>query len=239
MKYGLNDPESNFGTTSKMKKNDSEMKELIKILKDRNPAAAELVKHSQNTRSCQLIVKNQTQYTITSFSHAFVGKCRADVETFDIEPNRDENYFYERAGMSLSGCAGVQTFGVRLSASSKLSFLVVFRNYTVQILKKSKNKVAILRMNETWDCNTKIDFRSFDEIMKNEMSSPTFKYLDGYYQSEECTFNSVLAAEHSGFRVEFDNITVDISMTPEILSKVEVKLSTKPAIEENTFPTGM
>ena len=191
-----------------------------------------------NRRSCQVLVKNQTQYTITSFSHSIFGKCKANVETLEIAPKSDQAYFYEKEKYSLTGCAGVQIFIVHLSASSKLSFLVAFRNYTIQLGKKSRNKVAILRMNDNWHCYTKIDLRSFDEIMKNEMSSPIF-YLDGYNRRDECTFKSVLAAEHSGFQVEFDNIIVDISMTPDLKSKVEVKLSTKPAIEENTFPTGM
>ena len=121
-----------------------------------------------------------------------MGKCKADVETIEIKPNSEQDYFYEKAEYSLSGCAGVQTFTVYLSASSKLSFLVAFRNYTVQIRKKSQNKVVIVHMSETWDQNTKIDVRSFNEIMKDDMSSSTFKYLDGCYQSNECNIQIIV-----------------------------------------------
>ena len=196
---------------------------------------AELAYLSQNIRSCRVFVNNQTQYIIRSVSHRILGRCKlpGGVESSNIKPNSHQAYLYEKADFSPKGCAGIQTFTVDLSTSLKLSFLVAFRNYTVQIRKPSK--VVILRMNETWDCDeADIDIRSFDEIMKNEDKSPTFKLLHGYYESDKPIFYSLVAGARSAIHPCFDNIKVGISMTSDHRSTVEVHISTKPANERDT-----
>ena len=80
-------------------------------------------------------------------------------------------YYFKKRTISLVGCAGIHIFDVeRLN----INFLIVFRNYTVQLRKQSRNNVAILCI-DNYDLED-VDPRGFfRNIMKHEGSGhPTF-----------------------------------------------------------------
>ena len=87
-----------------------------------------------------------------------------------ISSQNTESYLFKKSTLSLLGCAGSQTFDVE---GSNISFAIAFRNYTIQLRKRSRNKVAILRINNS-ELNVDQDF--FRNIMEHEgPGRPTFK----------------------------------------------------------------
>ena len=65
-------------------------------------------------------------------------------------------YYFKKCTISLVGCAGIHIFDVeRLN----INFLIVFRNYTIQLRKQSRNNVAILCI-DNYDLED-VDLRGF------------------------------------------------------------------------------
>lgn len=178
---------------------------------------------ARNQRSCLLRVCNNTPYSISaSCTPIFGGHDTPNVDA--IPPNGYQPYYYKKSNLSLKGCAGIQIFLVKVSKTSKLCFLVAFRNYTIQIRKRSHNKVAVLRINDHED---KLDLRCFDEIIKNEKSNPQFKSFKGCYKSDKPVFGSAYSDSQMPSQLELDHIIIDFSITPSFASHVEIKISTK------------
>ena len=192
-----------------------------------SPLLVEVNSLARNQRSCLLQVRNNTPYSISASCIAiFGGYDTRNVNA--IKPNGYRPYYYKKSNLSLKGCAGIQIFAVKVSETSELCFLVAFRNYTIQIRKRSQNKVAVLRIN---DHEAKPDQRSFDEIMKNENSNPQFKSFKECYESDKPIFGSAYASSQMPSQLELDHITIDFSITPSFASHVEIKISTKLAID--------
>ena len=191
----------------------------------------EIAHLSKAERSCLVVVDNKTSYTIESSSIAIFGVPRRSGVT-EILPNIKYGFRFKKSRFSLKGCAGIQTIVVRKSNTSKLCFLVAFRNYTIQ-LKNSRNKVAFLYMK---DCITEADVQFFEKIMRNVEPNPDVLgcYPSGKY---DCTFKATIASEQPAFSMEFNNILIDISMTQDFAAEVKVIISTKVAIEEMTRET--
>lgn len=191
------------------------------------PLLVEMNSLARNQRSCLLRVHNNTPYFISaSCITIFGGYDTRSVNA--IQPNGYQPYYYKKSNLSLKGCAGIQIFAVKVSETSKLCFLVAFRNYTIQIRKRSQNKVAVLRIN---DFEAKPDLRCFDEIMKNENSNPQFRSFKGCYKSDKPIFRSAYAGLPMPSQLQLDHITIDFSITPSFASHVEIKISTKIAID--------
>ena len=103
---------------------------------------------SQNKRSCLVQVENQTCYTIICFGTAILGK-QEHTHDYEIQSKQGKSYFFKKSNFSLKGCSVILTFTVKIPKVPSLYFLVAFRNDTIQIRKKSCNKVAILRINDS------------------------------------------------------------------------------------------
>ena len=190
----------------------------------------EITNLSHNKRSVLVYVHNKTSYTIETSRFVIFGEQnQRSVNT--ISPNSKRGYNYEKTTVSLKGCAGIQTFAVKLSETSELCFLVAFRNYTIQVRRRSRNKVALLFLK---DCNITADVCYFERIMKNVESNPD---LPGCYTSSkyDSTFQAIIASEQPTFQMEFENIVIHISMTPRYDSEVRVIISTKTATEGTSY----
>ena len=131
---------------------------------------------------------------------------------------------------SLKGCAGIQKFTVTFSETLKLCFFVAFKNSTIQLRKKARNKVALLLVNEDY-LSEKLDVCYFDKVMKNEDPCPTFKgcLQDSGYK---CTYRSAFASKENIFQMECNNITIQVSMTHLHHCDVVVKVISKEAITQ-------
>ena len=196
----------------------------------------EITNLSHNKRSVLVYVRNKTCYTIETSRFVIFGvQKQRNVNT--ISPKTKQGYNYEKSLVSLKGCAGIQTFAVKLSETTQLCFLVAFRNYTIQIRRQSRNKVALLFLK---DHNITPDVRYFERIMKNEDPNPD---LPGCYPSDQygCTFKATIASEQPVFQMAFENIAIRISMTPHCDSEVNMIISTKTAIEGTSYeiPNGV
>ena len=137
---------------------------------------------------------------------------------------KTESYLFKKSTISLVGCAGIQTFDVK---ELNISFAIAFRNYTLQLRKRSRNKVAILRINK-YDLN--VDPRDFfSNIMNHEgPGRPTF---NGCYSDlgAERIFKAALASERSAMCISYDNIKIKVKMTKDWNSVIEVTISTNEA----------
>ena len=182
---------------------------------------------SQNKRSCRVQVENQTDYTITCFGTAILGK-QEHTHDYKIQSKQGKSYFFKKSNFSLKGCSGILTFTVE---GSTLCFLVAFRNDTIQIRKKSCNKVAILRIN---DSKIKPDVCFFDELMRNEELCPKFdKRCYACNDPTYPTFEATIAHETPNFTIKYDNIEIKVSMTHNFQSQVFVTVSSQKEITES------
>ena len=147
-----------------------------------------------------------------------------------ILPNNKYGFRFKKSRFSLKGCAGIQTFVVKLSDTSEICFLVAFRNYAIQLINSRSNKVAFLYMKDRITY-TEADVCFYGKIMRNVDPNPD---LLGCYPSDkyECTFKAIIASEPA-IHMEFDNIVIDISMTPDCAAEVKVIISTNKS-EERT-----
>ena len=196
----------------------------------------EITNLSHNKRSVLVYIHNKTCYTIETSRFVIFGvQEKRTVNT--ISPKTKQGYNYEKSLVSLKGCAGIQTFAVKLSETTQLCFLVAFRNSTIQIRRQSRNKVALLLIK---DRNITPDVRYFERIMKNEDPNPD---LPGCYPGGQCdcTFKATIASEQPVFQMEFENIVIHISMTTYYESEVNVIISTKTGIEGTSYaiPNGV
>lgn len=181
----------------------------------------EITNLSHKKRSVLVYVHNKTSYTIETSRFVIFGE-QKQRNVNVILPNAKRGYNYEKSTVSIMGCAGIQTFSIKLSETSELCFLVAFRNYTIQVRRRSRNKVALLFLK---DLNITPDVCYFERIMKNVESNPD---LPGCHPSGDydCTFNATIASEQCVFQMEFENIAICISMTPYYDSEVKVIIST-------------
>lgn len=131
---------------------------------------------------------------------------------------------------SLKGCAGIQTFIVRFSETSKLCFFVAFKNSIIQLRRNARNKVALLLVKDDYIKN-KLDVRYFDKVMKNEDECPKF---EGCLQDKgyKRTYQSAIASEENMFQMECNSITIQVSMTHTRHCDVDVKVISKEAITQ-------
>ena len=175
-----------------------------------------------NKRSCLVRVHNATCYTINNNPIAIYGEIDGShCGPIDIFSQKTESYLFKKTTVSLVGCAGIQMFDVE---GSNISFVIAFRNYTIQLRKRSRNKVAILRINNN-DLED-VDLRDFfRNIMEHEgPGHPTF---NGCYISDaERIFTAALASESSAIRIKFDDIKIDVKMSIYFDSLIEVTVST-------------
>ena len=181
----------------------------------------EITSLALNKRSCLVRVHNTTSYAIKNTRIAIYGEidnsCCGPIK---ILSQKTEAYYFKKSTISLMGCAGILIFSVeRLN----INFLVAFRNDTVQLRKQSRNKVAILRINN-YDLNVDIDF--FENIMNHEgQECPTF---NGCYSGSgaERIFTAALASERSDVYINCDSIKIEAIMTKSFDSEVDITVST-------------
>ena len=198
---------------------------------ERRSLLEEITYLSQNKRSTLVRVRNETPYVIESSCITIFG-AQKESGVSEISPKTERGYNYKKSKLSFKGCAGIQTFGVKLSETSKLRFLVAFRNLTVQIKKKFHNKVALLFI-EDCDINADLDVVIFERIMRNEDPNPDLPgcYPRGKY---DCTFKATIASEQPTFHMIYDSIKIVVSMMPDYKSEVGVIVLTSEGIALET-----
>lgn len=194
---------------------------------ERRSLMEEITFLSQNKRSTLVRVRNNTPYVIETSCITIFG-AQKESGVSEIPPKTEQGYNYKKSKLSFKGCAGIQTFGVKLSETSKLHFLVAFRNLTVQIKKKFHNKVALL-FTEDSNINADLDVVIFERIMRNEDPNPD---LPGCYPRGKygCTFKATIASEQPTFEMTYDSIQIVVSMMPDFKSEVGVILLTNEGI---------
>ena len=196
----------------------------------KNFVFTQLKQFSPVKRSCELHIRNHSACPMSTISYAIFGD-RPKEQRIDLEDGEDDTQIFEKKMLSLKGCAGIQTFCIRFSKDETFCFLVAFRNYTIQMKKKSQNRVVVFFINDYQLSLNEVDVRYFDQLMRNEELQPT--KISNYRKDcqNTCAFRGVNASVVSAIEMEYKNLRIVVSMTPGFASKIDIAVKCFKSIE--------
>ena len=178
----------------------------------------QLKQFSPVKRSCALHIRNHSGCPMSTLSYTIFGD-RPKKQRIDLKDGEDDTQIFEKKMLSLKGCAGIQTFRISLSKDETFCFLVAFRNYTIQMKKKSQNRVVVFFIDDYQPWH-EMDVRYFNQLMQNEERKPI--HIDNYRQDCQYTFRGIYASVATAIEMEYKNLRIVVSMTPNFASKIDI-----------------
>ena len=180
---------------------------------------------SNKKMHCLITIDNKTRSAI-DFHKCFVAKGRISDQAKlkeSIPYNCHKMYFFEKyTTLSLDGCAAMLLLSAETSETTRCYFVVAFRNHAIKLGNSSKNRAALLILEDAKSMEKISDLQGFGKIMRNEDPKPPF---DGCYKDDvyDQTFMSALVGKSDAR--DFRNICFNIAMIDNYSSKINVMVS--------------
>ena len=96
--------------------------------------------------------------------------------------------------------------------------------------KKSQNRVVVFFINDYQPLH-EVDVRYFDELMRNANPKPI--HIANCRKDCEHTFRGVNAGSVSSMEMEYKNLRIVVSMTPDFASKIDIVVKSFRDVETN------
>ncbi|XP_019851720.1 PREDICTED: uncharacterized protein LOC109581762 [Amphimedon queenslandica] len=184
-----------------------------KMRDTKNNVISEIARFSDTTISSLVTINNETPHAMT-YHQCFVARGRISdrdaINQSTIPGNSQKSYSFEKySSLSLDGCAAIIVLSVTTCESTKCYFAVAFRNYIRFTKSFSKNKAALLILNDATSIATLLNSQFFGEIMRNKDDSPNFA---GCYKGDIYSPSFMLASLDSSQNHNFRNLCFRFAM---------------------------
>ncbi|XP_019861161.1 PREDICTED: uncharacterized protein LOC109589540 isoform X2 [Amphimedon queenslandica] len=180
------------------------------------------IKFLSNTKMSSLVtINNETPHTMM-YHQCFIARGRiSGYPGFNesIAANSHKSYSFEKySSLSLDGCAAMILLSATTCESTKCYFAVAFRNY-LKFASLSRNKAALLILNDAESIVRMSDSQCFSKIMRNKDESPNF---EGCYKGDIYKPSFMLASLDQSECHEFRNICFRIAMIDGTRSQISL-----------------
>lgn len=182
------------------------------------------IKFLSNTKKSSLVtIHNETPHTMM-FHQCFIARGRISGYlgfNQSIAANSQKSYSFEKyTSLSLDGCAASILLSATTCESTKCYFAVAFRNY-LKFANLSRNKAALLILNDAESIAQMSDSQCFSKIMRNKDECPNF---EGCYKGDIYKPSFMLASLDQSECHEFRNICFQIAMIDGTRSQIDLKV---------------